>query len=146
LSRTATLSSSVTFQLESVPSSQRSFQFTTDVGSPPSFSLSAASPMQVYQTVVDGAYEVSLPEIQTTGYDVGVTCVGASYTAGTPTTQFTVAGDDVTCTFTLTGMFDRKRDSIVSSHFGATQIIRRRLRALQPTLSRRTTTTNVAPM
>jgi hypothetical protein len=98
------IGTTVTFKLESVPSSTRSFELTTDVGSQSPFLLSAASPMQVYETVVDGTYDVTLAEDQTTGYDVAVECTGASsYSTSTDTTTFTVAGDHVTCTFTLTG-------------------------------------------
>jgi hypothetical protein len=96
----------VTFKLESMPSSTRDFEFTTDVsGSSSPFTLSDASPMQTYHYIVDGEYELTLPLAETTGYTAAVSCVGAaSSTTSGVTTTFAVAGADVTCTITLTGM------------------------------------------
>jgi hypothetical protein len=87
----------------SVPSSSRDFQFTTDVDASPSFTLSDASSTQVYSPIDDGSYSVTLEASQTVGYDVDVSCVGTTATNAGETTTFDVAGDDVTCTFTLTG-------------------------------------------
>jgi hypothetical protein len=96
---------SVTFRLVSVPSSIRDFEFSTDVESGASFVLSDASSQHVYSNVTDGAYQVTLPSNEATGYDVDVSCVGAgSATTVGDTTTFDVIGGDVTCTFTLTGM------------------------------------------
>jgi hypothetical protein len=114
-----------------MPSSARNFQFGTNVGIVPSFTLSDSTPTQLFNAVYDGSYDVTLAASQTTGYDVVVTCVGAgTYLTSTDTTTFSVAGDDVTCTFKLTGMLTVKRDSVVvSSYFRATQTNCRRLRA-----------------
>jgi hypothetical protein len=109
------LSAAVTFKLESVPSSTRDFEFTTNVGSTSPFVLSATSSTRAFYNVDDAEYHVTLPTSQTAGYTVAVVCSGAStYSTSSETTTFTVAGDHVACTFTLTGMLTVKRDSVVS--------------------------------
>jgi hypothetical protein len=92
----------VTFKLVAQPNSARTFQFSTDVDSPSPFTLSDASPTQEYTAVDDGSYAVELLS-DTTGYDVVLSCDTASSTITGNSASFDVAGDDVTCTFTLTG-------------------------------------------
>jgi hypothetical protein len=103
-SRLVTFTVTVTFELDTVPSSTRNFEFTTDVETAASFELNDSSSTQVYSGVADGSYQVTLPSAETTGYDVAVSCVGAasSSTVG-DTTTFDVVDSHVTCTFTLTG-------------------------------------------
>jgi hypothetical protein len=99
------LGRTVTFELDAPTSGTRLFQFSTNVGSPSSFTLSHdGTKTQVYNEIGDGSYQVTLPTTETTGYDVAVLCVGAGSADTTNgQTAFTVAGGAVTCTFTLTG-------------------------------------------
>jgi hypothetical protein len=122
----------VTFKLESVPSSTRDFEFTSDVsGSSSPFTLSDASPAQIYHYIVNGEYELTLPLAETTGYTAAVSCVGAaSSTTNDVTTTFAVAGADVTCTITLTGMSTANVILLSLTHFRTpTQMNCRRFRA-----------------
>jgi hypothetical protein len=109
----------VTFKLESVPSSTRDFEFTTDVsGSSSPFTLSESSSTQIYHYIVNGEYELTLPLAEITGYTAAVSCVGAaSSTTSGVTTTFAVAGADVTCTITLTGMSTANVILLSLTHF-----------------------------
>jgi hypothetical protein len=109
----------VTFNIAFVPSSSRDFKFTTDIGTPSSFTLNRLSPTQTYVGVLDGFYQVTLPSSETTGYDVAVSCVGSATTSG-QTTALLVFGD-ITCTFTLTGMSSTARTPSLSLSLSLSQ-------------------------
>jgi hypothetical protein len=96
----------VTFKIQTSPSVNRDFDFSTDVsGAVTPFTLNEnGAAEQLYTGVQRGSFSVTLASSESAGYAVGVACTGAnSVASGTETTTFDVVDNDVVCTFTLTG-------------------------------------------